>query len=420
MHGSHFVSTNPRVDRDAATRYRRVFMSPRSVRPRLAAAAALAAWFAAPLPLRAVGMGSIDGTVEDARGRPIPGAAVTLAAKRGGQSLARTDEAGFYRIPAQRSATEYILRVEADGFRPVAYDGLQVMAGRTRRFDVRLKRPGERDVVVLLSRDPYPFDDLLRGLLQGLDAPARTFDLDAAPDPDEVVRRVEAERPNLILASGLNAARLVRREVRDIPAILSLLGDPRLHDLESANLSFVTTNPPPDELMRRVRQFLPGARRLGLLFDARASTLVARDLRRAAREQGFEVVTRPCYEPEKIGPSLADLDGKVDVLVVPFDPLSLSPSALDDITHWSLSQRVALVGPGPEWARRGALFSYGPTPETIGRDLSYLAGQMLSEGRQPEGGRLIGPGGSVLTVNQTTALALGVEIPGGLSIDATY
>jgi len=396
-------------------------MSARSVRPTLASAAALAALLAASLPLHAAGIGAIDGTVEDARGRAIPGAAVTLVAKRGGQSLARTDDAGFYRIPAQRSATEYILRVEADGFGPVAYDGLQVMAGRTRRFDVRLKRPGERDVVVLLSRDPYPFDDLLRGLLQGLDAPARTFDLDTVPDPGEVVRRVEAERPNLILASGLNAARLVRREVRDIPAVLSLLGDPRLYDLESANLSFVTTNPAPDDLMRRVRQFLPGARRLGLLFDARASTLVARDLRHAAREQGFDVVTRPCYEPEKIGPALADLDGKVDVLVVPFDPLSLSPSALEDITHWSLSRRVALVGPGPEWARRGALFSYGPTPETIGRDLSYLAMQMLSEGRQPEGqARLIGPGGAILTVNQTTALALGVEIPGGLSIDATY
>ncbi|HZN03755.1 MAG TPA: ABC transporter substrate binding protein [Candidatus Polarisedimenticolia bacterium] len=390
-------------------------------RPALAAAAALAGLLAVPAPLRAVDTGSIDGTVEDARGRPIPGAAVTLTAKRGGHALGRTDENGFFRIPAQTTAQQFILKVDADGFRPVAYDGLQLMAGRTRRFDVRLKRPGERDVVVLLSRDPYPFDDLLRGLLQGLDAPARTFDLDTVPDPEEVLRRVEAERPNLILASGLMAARLVRREVRDIPAVLSLLGDPRLHDLDAANLSYVTTNAPPADLIGRVRQFLPEARRLGLLFDARASTLVARDLRRAARHHGFDVVTRPCYEPEKIEQALADLAGKVDVLVVPFDPLSLSPSALDDVTHWSLSQRVALVGPGPEWVRRGALFSYGPTPETIGRDLSLLAGRMLYEGFQPEGdARLIGPGGSVLTVNTTTALALGVEIPGSVSVDATY
>jgi len=387
----------------------------------LTAATLTAALVCAAPPLEAVGIGALSGAVEDARGRPIADASVTLVAHRGGQALARTGEDGAYRIPAQRTDEQYTLRVEAAGFRPVAYDGLVLSAGRTKRFDVRLKRPGERDVAVFLSRDPYPFDDLLRGLLQGLDAPARTFDLDTVSEPEETVRRIEAERPNLILGSGLLAARLVRREVRDIPAILSLLGDPRLHDLEAANLSFVTTNPSPADLMRRVRQFLPRARRIGLLFDARASTLVARDLRKAANHEGFNVITRPCYEPEKIEQALHALAGKVDALVVPFDPLSLSPKALDDVTHWSLAERVALVAPGPEWVRRGALFSYGPTPETIGRDLSYLARQMLFEGLQPSPGESQRvPGDAVLTVNGTTALALGVEIPGGVSVDATY
>jgi putative ABC transport system substrate-binding protein len=383
--------------------------------------AAVAALVVPAASLDAVGIGALLGVVEDARGRPIADARVVLIAHSGGQAVAQTGEDGHFRIPAQRSDQSYRLRVEADGYRPVAYDGLVMSSGRTRRFDVRLTRPGERDVVVFLSRDPYPFDDLLRGLLQGLDAPARTYDLDTLPDAEETVRRIEAERPNLILGSGLLAARLVRREVSDIPVVLSLLGDPRLHDLEAANISFVTTNPAPSDLMKRVREFLPQARRIGLLFDARASTLVARDLRKAARDQGFDVLTRPCYEPDKITQTLGVLAGKVDALVVPFDPLSLSPKALDDVTHWALEERIALVAPGPDWVRRGALFSYGPTPETIGRDLSYLARQMLFEGRQPAPDlEASAPSDAVLTVNHTTALALGIEIPGGLSIDTTY
>jgi len=386
--------------------------------------AAFVALLAAPplaTPAGAAGIGALSGVVEDARGHPIPEALVVLIAHRGGQSTARTGEDGTYRIPAQRTDQQYTLRVDANDFRPVAYDGLVLAPGRTKHFDVRLKHPGERDVVVLLSRDPYPFDDLLRGLLQGLDAPARTFDLDSVEDPEELVRRIEAERPNLVLGSGLLAAHLVRREVRDIPVILSLLGDPRLHDIEAANISFVATNPAPADLMRRVREFLPRAQRLGVLFDARASTLIARDLRRAARRENFDVVTHPCYEPGKIDASLKALAGKIDVLVVPFDPLSLSPKTLDDVTHWALEQRVALVAPGPDWVRRGALFSYGPTPETIGRDLSRRARQTLDEGKQPAGGDpATGPLDAVLTVNGMTALALGVEIPGGMSVDATY
>ena len=385
------------------------------------ALAILAAALLCPSAAQAAGIGALSGVVEDARGQPIPDALVVLIAHGGGQSAVRTGEDGAWRIPAQRTDQQYTLRVDANEYRPVAYDGLVLASGRTKRFDVRLKRPGERDVVVLLSRDPYPFDDLLRGLLQGLDAPARTFDLDAAEDPEELVRRIEAERPNLVLGSGLLTAHLVRREVHDTPAILSLLGDPRQHDIEAANISFVTTNPPPADLMRRVRDFLPHAQRLGILFDARASNLVARDLRKAARHENFDVVTRPCYEADRMEASLRPLAGKLDVLVVPFDPLSLSPKALDDITHWALQQRVALVAPDADWVRRGALFSYGPTFETIGRELSRRARKVLAgETLVSSGPAPARPTEAVLTVNGTTALALGVEIPGGMSVDATY
>src|SRR5262249_55848297 len=128
-----------------------------------------------PAPLQAAGIGTLSGVVEDARGNPIPDALVVLIAHGGGQATTRSGDDGGFRIPAQRTDQQYTLRVDANDYRPVAYDGLVLASGRTKRFDVRLKRPGERDIVVLLSRDPYPFDDLLRGLLQGLDAPARTF-----------------------------------------------------------------------------------------------------------------------------------------------------------------------------------------------------------------------------------------------------
>src|SRR6185503_4049196 len=153
---------------------------PMASSPRVCAALLLAvAALLVPVPsLDAVGTGALLGVVEDARGRPIADASIFLVAHGGGESVARTGEDGHFRIPAQRTDQAYTLRVEAEGYRPVAYDGLMMASGRTKRFDVRLKRPGERDVVVFLSRDPYPFDDLLRGLLQGLDAPARTYDLD--------------------------------------------------------------------------------------------------------------------------------------------------------------------------------------------------------------------------------------------------
>jgi ABC-type uncharacterized transport system substrate-binding protein len=386
----------------------------------VALAAALGLLTSAPARLAADVPTGVNGTVTDVHGVAIESALVTLTCLRGGSSRVRTDALGSYRFPSQTPGAAYALAIEAEGFRTVVYEGFRLETARPRRFDVRLKRPGDRDVVVLLSRDPYPFEDLMRGILQDLDAPVRVVNLDKEDHPEDTVRRLAAEKPNLILGTGLLSARLVHRDVRDIPAILTLISDPRRYDLEAVNVSYVATNPPPDELIRRVRAFVPLARRLGVLFDSEASTLVARDIRQSARRAGFTVVMRPCYSPATLELELDHLKDRIDVLAVPFDPVTIGEGALDAVTGWALRNRIPLAAPGPDWVRRGALFSYGATPETIGRDVSRLATQVLYAGSQPDMAGFRRPTVSFLAVNEATAVALGLALPSGVTFDMVY
>jgi ABC-type uncharacterized transport system substrate-binding protein len=386
----------------------------------LALAAALGLLAGVPTRLAADVPTSVNGTVTDVHGVAIESALVTLTCLRGGSSHIRTDALGSYRFPSQATGAAYALAIEAEGYRTVVYEGFRLEPARPRRLDVRLKRPGDRDVVVLLSRDPYPFEDLMRGILQDLDAPVRVVNLDKEENPEETVRRLAAEKPNLILGTGLLSARLVRRDVRDIPAILTLISDPRRYDLEAVNVSYIATNPPPDELIRRVREFVPAAHRIGVLFDSEASTLVARDIRQAARRAGFTVVMRPCYSPATLELELDRLKDRIDVLAVPFDPVTIGEGALDAVTGWALRNRVPLAAPGPDWVQRGALFSYGATPETIGRDVSRLATQILYAGGQADAGGFRRPTVHFLAVNEATAVALGLSLPAGLTFDAVY
>lgn len=384
----------------------------------LAAAAGLLAGL--PARLAADVPTSVNGTVTDVHGVAIESALVTLTCLRGGSSRVRTDALGSYRFPSQAPGASYALAIEAEGFRTVIYEGFRLETARARRFDVRLKRPGDRDVLVLLSRDPYPFEDLMRGILQSLDAPVRVVNLDKEENPEDTVRRLAAEKPNLILGTGLLSARLVRRDVRDIPAILTLISDPRRYDLEAVNVSYIATNPPPDELIRRVREFVPAARRLGVLFDSEASTLVARDIRQAARQAGFTVVMRPCYSPNRLEIDLDHLKDRIDVLAVPFDPVTIGAGALDAVTAWALRNRIPLAAPGPDWVRRGALFSYGATPETIGRDVARLASQVLYAGNPAGTDGFRRPTVPYLAVNEATAVALGLALPSGVTFDIVY
>ena len=191
---------------------------------------------------------TISGIVADSAGTPLPGAIVALSGDGIATIRVRSDARGRYRFPAIDPLHVCSVTADRPGFRAVTYEGFFTEPGRTRLVHFRLKRPGERDVVALVTRDPFPYEDFLRGFAARLGAPVRVVDLDREPDPAEAVRRVRAERPDLIVGAGLRAARLIRREVSDIPSILTLITDPRRYDLEAGSIGFLINQPDADRL----------------------------------------------------------------------------------------------------------------------------------------------------------------------------
>jgi ABC-type uncharacterized transport system substrate-binding protein len=248
----------------------------------------------------------------------------------------------------------------------------------------------------------------------------RVVDLDREADPAETVRRVRAERPNLIVGTGLRAARLIRREISDIPSIITLVTDPRRYDLEAASIGFLINQPDADRLFDRVTSVLPGLKRIGLVYQADTSSLLARDLRDAAERRGIRVELRLCRSTRELLPALNQLRGRVDALVVPNDDLTSTPRAQEIITSWALKNHVPLAAPSPDWVERGALFSYSASYERLGKETSGVAEHILRGTLQPSDFGVLRFREFELTVNQTTARLLGVEIPRGLQVEKVY
>src|SRR5206468_3113210 len=98
---------------------------------------------------------------------------------------------------------------ERSGFRSVTYAGILTEAGRTRVVNFRLKRPDERDIAIVVSRDPFPYEDFVRGFTGHVAAPVRVVDLDREPDPADAGAllardlRDAAERRGLWVEVGL-------------------------------------------------------------------------------------------------------------------------------------------------------------------------------------------------------------------------
>ena len=372
-------------------------------------------------PVRASSeVATISGVVADANGAPLGGARVTLSGDGIAALRTITDAHGHYRFPA--IPPHHVCSVAADrqGFRAVIYDGVLSEAGRTRSVNFRLKHPNDVDIVALVTRDPFPYEEFVRGLSARAGVPVRVEDLDREADPAEAVRRVRAEHPNLIVGAGLRSARLIRREILDVPSILTLITDPRRHNLESETIGILMNQPDADALFERVDSVLPHLHRVGLVYQADTSSLLAHDLREAAEHRGLAVEFALCRSIDDLPRALDELRGRIDALVVPNDDLTSTLRAQDILISWSLKNHVALAAPMPAWVERGALLSYGPSYERLGEETSRVAGQILHGDFQPADLHVTHSRDFELAVNQSTAAILGVEIPSGLKVDRIY
>ncbi|HYS06052.1 MAG TPA: ABC transporter substrate binding protein [Candidatus Dormibacteraeota bacterium] len=363
---------------------------------------------------------TISGVVADASGTPIPGAIVTMSGDGITTSRATTDARGRYRFPAIPPNHTCSVSAEGTGFRSLAYSGMFSEAGRTRTVNFRLKHPGDRDIVALVTRDPFPYEEFIRGFETHVGVPVRVVELDRERDAAETVRRVRAEHPDLIVGAGLRAARLIRRDVPDIPSILTLITDPRRYDLEAETIGFLINQPDSDRLFERVASVLPHLRRVGLVYQADTSSLLARDLKDSAQHRGLTVELRLCRTTGELLPALNGLRGRIDVLIAPNDDLTSTRRAQDIITSWSLKNHVPLAVPTPEWVERGALFSYGASYERLGEETSRVAQEILRGVFQPSDFKILRSREFELAVNGSTAKLLGLEIPSGLQVETTY
>jgi hypothetical protein len=97
--------------------------------------------------------GAVLGTVQDADGRPLPGAAVELRRIGTDETLhARTAAGGDYRLD-RAPAGEYELRVSSPGFHVEVRRGAFVHVGQTTRFDFRLVPGASADQVDSRAED---------------------------------------------------------------------------------------------------------------------------------------------------------------------------------------------------------------------------------------------------------------------------
>jgi hypothetical protein len=121
---------------------------------RLSLCLILFASLAAQLAPAQVVSGTVLGTVTDATGAVVTGAAVTLANEQTNiEFKTRTDDSGNYVIPNLRPGS-YTVKVEANGFKPSIAKGVSALSNRTVRADASLETGAVTQAVEVRATAP--------------------------------------------------------------------------------------------------------------------------------------------------------------------------------------------------------------------------------------------------------------------------
>jgi putative tryptophan/tyrosine transport system substrate-binding protein len=235
---------------------------------------------------------------------------------------------------------------------------------------------------------------------------------------DEIAAEFIRRKVDVIVTSATAAIAAAKQATSVIPIVFAAAGDPVGTGLVASlarpggnvtGLSIQQTDVAAKRL-EILREAVPGLRRLAILGNVGGPAVVLdmREVQAAARTLGLEVITLEIRRGEDIAPAFETLKGRADALYVCIDPLAHTHRIR--INTLALAARLPTMHGSREPVEAAGLMSYGPNRPDLWRRAGDYVDKIL-RGANPADIPIEQPTKFDLTINLTTAKALGLEIP---------
>jgi putative ABC transport system substrate-binding protein len=243
---------------------------------------------------------------------------------------------------------------------------------------------------------------------------------------DALAQQLVAEKVDLIIAGPPTSAVAARKATRKIPIVMANVPDPVALGLAASlarpggNVTGVSsqTTVLVAKQIELLREILPGATRVGLIYNEKnpAAGVFVDTAAKAAASLHLALVRSPANKPEDLADAVQRLvKEKVQAVSVPADPMILATRGV--LNQLLAKARLPAVFSNRDHALEGALASYAPD---IRENFRMAAGYVdkILRGSDPATLPIEQSSKVELIVNQRTAKALGITLPGALLVRA--
>ncbi len=263
------------------------------------------------------------------------------------------------------------------------------------------------EIVAVQSMNIKPYNDAFLGFQNRCNCtPARIIVSES--QGVDIVKKIHSEKPNVIIAIGMEALKRVKT-MNDTPIVYLMVLNPSSLLSKSDNITGVSLNIAPDIQLAAVKHALPDMTNIGVIYDpARTAPFVQR-ASAAAPAHGINLVTREIHQSMKVPSTLNSMKEEIHAFWMLPDIMVITPETVEYLMLFSIEHRIPVITFSEKYLEMGALMSLGIDAHDIGEQAWELTHQILSgsdvKEMPDENARKIN-----ITINQVTVKKLGIKI----------
>jgi len=227
---------------------------------------------------------------------------------------------------------------------------------------------------------------------------------------EELIGKIRAEKPALILTIGTAASKVISNKINDIPVVFCMVLDPTLiRSKEKKNVCGSSIQIPPVEAQCRfVNEIAPGSKRYGIIYTAKTQEFF-NGLEAYSKKSNLQVIGKKISSSRELAEAFNDLSWRIDLLFMVPDPAIYTVPSTKYVIINCLEKKIGLVGLSSLYTEAGALLSFDCDFEDIGRQAGETALKVI-DGEKPGNIPTTIPENYKPSINLTTAKKIGVVI----------
>lgn len=232
--------------------------------------------------------------------------------------------------------------------------------------------------MVVKSQDLPLYNKALKGIKKVYPANLPVFNLEGeAQRPESVVKAIGEENPDMIISIGPLATRMVQDQFPDTPLVFCMVFETERFPVSRQNTTGVFMDIAPRNLLSRMKELFPDARRIGLLYDPEKNRKKVDEAREAANSLGIALIASRVSSEKEVPGALRSLLENIDLLWLAPDSTVVTSQSLEFLFITSFENRIPIVTFSDDLVRKGAVAAFSPDYEGVGEQAANLARRVL-------------------------------------------